>query len=121
MRAIEIMLLIMCINIGIGVIGLTGLFSPKHYEKSLTQIGEWGNPSAVFEEEKTKVSYNIIEDVFRILTWDWIKDYFQPLYSMDENVKRVVDGFTIFMGGINMVLIGAATLQLLNRLLGRVL
>lgn len=116
MRAVQIALLVICIQVMGGIITATGLFGGIYYETSA--IPEVPNQtSAQTAEEQTALSFNIMNALWNTLTWGWIKQFFEPIYSNVAAVRAVVDAFILGLNGICWTLIGIAFIQFLRNLI----
>ena len=111
MRAVQLALLVVSIQVGLGIITESGLFSGTFYESSLTNIQLPSSPSATSESEQSQASINVMNTVWNALTWGWIKTYFEPFYSMDAGVKGLVDHLVTFLNSLSAFLIGIAFIE----------
>lgn len=117
MRAVQIALLVICLQIGIGLIAESGLFTKTYFESSITNVNVPSEVSALNTDEQVQESYNIMTDLWNILSWGWIKTFFEPLYSQDEATKKFVDHILLFLRSITSFVIGVAFIEFVrNRL-----
>jgi hypothetical protein len=114
MKAVEIAFFVLCVQIGMGIVTMSGLFGGIHYENSITNFHIGTNISAASETEQIQGSINVYNTVVNTLTWGWIKEYFQPFYTIDATVKGFVDGIIIFLDAISGLLIGAALIEMVR-------
>lgn len=118
MRAVQIALLVVCIQIMGGIITTTGLFGSMYYESSISSPSWYGtSATAQTAEEQQALSFNIMSSMWNILTWGWIKYYFEPLYSNVPSVKSIIDALILGLNGLSAYLIGISFLQFLRNLI----
>jgi len=110
MRAVEIALLILCLQIGLGLVATTGLFSGMYYESEITDspgdlpgTGEYGD-----EMEQEQTAAGVMEALWNIVTWGWISDFFEPFYSQNADLASFVDTLSLMIGGIANFIVGVA-------------
>jgi hypothetical protein len=95
-----------------GLVTASGLFSGVFYESSLTNaMTITGSPSASSEAEQVQISIDIINSVRQILFWDWVKVYFNPLYSTDVATQHFVDELVIFLNLVSGFIFGIAAIE----------
>jgi len=111
MRAVQIALLVISIQVGMGIITESGLFTGNFYENTLINIEMPTNPSATSEEEQVQASINVMNTIWNALTWGWIKHYFEPFYSLNSGVKNFVDHIILFLNSLSAFLIGIAFVE----------
>ena len=111
MRAVQIALLIISIQIGMGLVVESGLFSGSFYENDITGIDISTNASALSDTEQSQTSINIMNTVFNVLAWGWIKDFFQPYYNLDTGVKTFIDHLILLMNSVSAFIIGIAFIE----------
>ena len=111
MRAVQIALLIISIQIGMGIVVESGLFNGTFYENQITGINMASNASALSDTEQNQASINIMNTVFNTLTWGWIKDFFQPWYSLDSGLKSFIDHLILLLNSISTFIIGVAFIE----------
>lgn len=117
MRAVQIAVLFLCIQVGMALVNVTGLFTEGFYEGKEMLEKQWGSPSALSPEEQEQVSIDVMNELWKGLTWGWISNYFQPFYNKDVGVKAVVDKFIWGLNGISAFAIGIAFIEFIrNRL-----
>ena len=114
MRAVQIALLIICIQVGLGIINASGLFRGYFYEAEITNVDLPEEVSAMTEAEQEQANINIMNAIWDTLTWGWISYYFEPFYSSDTAVKGFVDVIIIFLGTISSLIIGIAFVEFLR-------
>jgi len=112
MRAVQIALLVASIQIGMGLVTMSGLFSGIYYESTLTNaLSITGNPSAASETEQVQISIDVMNTVRQTLFWGWVTQYFEPLYSMDAATKYLVDGLVVFLNLVSAFIFGIAFIE----------
>jgi len=111
MRAVQLALLVMCIQVGLGLVAESGAFSGVYFENKLLGVNLPSNISATSEAEQVSASVNIMNSVWNILTWGWIKNYFEPWYSQDAAVKSFVDSLVLFLAAVSGLIIGAGVIE----------
>ena len=114
MRAIQVALLIICLQIGTGLVAVSGLFGNIYYEGELTDVDTPSNPEALSELEQGQTSINFLNIMFDALTWGWIKNYFMPFYNQVTVIREFIDGVIIFLNGISGILIGIAFIEFIR-------
>lgn len=115
MRAIQIAILVMCIQLAGAIITATGLFTGNFYESKMLP-SSFGTATAQSEAEQTQVSFNVMNALWNMLAWGWISHYFEPLYSNVASVTATVDAVIWSMNIISWVLIGVAFIQFIRNL-----
>lgn len=115
MRAVQLALLIMCIQFGIGFVVASGVFEGLYYENTLTSIDIPGNTNALDESEQAQTSINIFSAIKDALTWGWIKQFFYPVYNTNAAVKAFVDFIQAGLIALSTVIIGAAAIEFFNK------
>lgn len=111
MRAVQIALFVILIQVGMGLITVTGVFPNVYYESSLTNIQMPQNASSLSESEQSQASINIFNSVVNALTWGWIKTYFMPWYNTDAQLKLFVDYLVMFLNAVSTIVLGAAFIE----------
>lgn len=111
MRAVQIAFLLLCIQVGGGIVSATGLFNSDYYETSIATPNFPSNISAQSDTEQSQGSINVMNTVFNTLTWGWISTYFEPLYSNNATVKNFIDIIELFLGSISAFIIGVALIE----------
>lgn len=116
MRAVHLALLIMCIQFGIGVVVVSGVFGNTiYYENTLTSMSLPTNTNALDEGEQAQTSINIFTAIKDALTWGWIKQFFYPAYQTDTGVRVFVDFIQAGLVALSGIIIGAAAIEFFNR------
>ena len=111
MRAVQIALVVICIQVGLGIVTVSGLFNGIYYESQLTNVNLPRNVSALSTEEQTQASINVMNTVFDALTWGWIKIYFEPFYSNDTATHTLIDYIVTFLNAVSLFIIGVALIE----------
>lgn len=111
MRAVQIALLVIMIQIGMAIVTATGFFTGTSYENILTGFSIPSNASSLSEAEQVQVSINVMNTVFDTLTWGWIKQWFEPFYSIDSGVKSFVDAIVLLLRTVSFFIIGIAFIE----------
>ena len=111
MRAVQLALIVICIQVGLGLVTATGLFTGIWYESEITGIVMPSDPLASSDSEQSQTSINIFNTVIDTLTWGWIKHYFEPLYSMNSQVATFVNTLVSFLNVISSIIIGAGFIE----------
>ncbi len=112
MKAVELALLILCIQAGIGLVVVTGLFNNSMYFENTMTINLPDNMSAIDQNEQDQSTINVLNSVIDTLSWGWIKQFFQPWYSNNAGVTSLVDHLLFFLRTITGLIIGAAILEI---------
>ena len=116
MRAVQLAMLIMCIQFGMGMIVTSGVFgSSMYYENTVTSVDLPSNTNVLDESEQAQTSNNIFSRIKDALTWGWIKQFFYPAYYTDAEVKTFVDSIQLGLIGISTLIIGAAAIEFFNK------
>lgn len=113
MRAIQIAIAVICIQMGIGIVAVSGLFGNMYYESSITKVNV-SNPSSLSETEQTQTSINILNKVFDALSWGWITHYFEPWYSQSSSLASFIDTIVLFLRSISSIIIGIAFMEFIR-------
>ena len=116
MRAVQLALIVFCIQIMGGIITTTGLFGGTYYEPGLlpsipTQT------SAQTLDEQNAMSFNVMNAMWNSLTWGWIAQYFEPLFSNVAAVNATVSALIWGLNILSWALIGIAFIQFLRNLI----
>jgi hypothetical protein len=114
MRAVQIALIVICIQVGMGLVTVSGLYGDMYYESKITSVNLPSNVSALTEVEQTQAGTNIMNAIWNTITWGWIKFYFEPLYSNYSIVKNFIDLFIAFLDVISGIIIGVAFLEFIR-------
>lgn len=114
MRAIQIALLVICIQIGMGIVTESGLFSGVLFENRLTNVAMPANPASASDAELLQANTDVFNRVINALTWGWLTNYFEPFYSGDAATKVFVDTIVTFMNTISGIIIGIALIQFIR-------
>jgi len=114
MRAVQLALLVILIQVGTGLVAESGLFTGNYFESSIVNSMTTQNISALSESEQIQASINVMNSLFNILTWGWIKKYFEPFYSMDVGVKNFVDSLILFLNSVSLTIIGVAFIEFIR-------
>lgn len=113
MRALQLALLLLSIQFGLGFMAVFGSFGYIPYETKMTGINLTGG-AVQTELEQQQLSINIMNAIWNILVWDWIKNFFIPWYYSDSGVKSIVD-FVIFMlRSLTGIILGAAFIEFIR-------
>lgn len=111
MRAVQIALLVISIQIGMGIIAVSGLYEGNYYEKELVGVDMPNTTSALSESEQQQTSVNFLNRAWKALTWGWVIDFFQPWYSLNAGLKSFIDSLILLLNGISSFIIGVALLE----------
>jgi len=111
MRAVQIALFVVCIQVGMGLITASGLFGDRFYESEITNLEIPENASALSETEQAQASINVMNVVFDTLTWGWLTYYFEPFYSSDSTVQNFIDYLILFLNSVSAFVIGIAFIE----------
>jgi len=111
MRAIDIAIVVISIQIGMGIIAESGLFSGVYFENEITGIDLGENPSIGTDTELLQSSTNFLNRMWNALSWGWIKQYFEPLYSNSTSIHNFIDAIVNFLRTISGIVIGAAFVE----------
>jgi len=113
-RAVQLALLLICIQVGLGIVASAGLFTGVFYENKLIGVSLPRNISAASETEQISASISMMNVIWNTLTWGWIKDFAQPWYSLDQGVKTFVDSLILFLNSITSIIIAAAFIEFMR-------
>jgi len=116
MRAIQVAILIICIQVFGGIVTASGLFTGTYYESSIVP-SQFGNASAQYAHEQEAVAFDVMNALWNTLTWGWITQYFEPVYSSQAGARAIIDAFILGLNGLSWTLIGIAFLQYLRNLI----
>jgi len=114
MRAVQMALLIISIQIGMGIVVESGMFPGNYYENTIPDVDIPKNISALSETEQEQASNNIMNAIFDVLTWNWIKNFFQPYYSLDSNIRSFIDHLIKLLNGLNVIITGSAFIEMIR-------
>jgi len=118
MRLVEIALLVILIQMGMGLVTVTGLFPSISYEKSLTDIQTPSNPESTNTWEQMLAAINSFNTIVNSMTWGWIAEYFKPWYYYDSGLRNFVDTLITFLRGITAIIIMAAGIEFIRNRTG---
>lgn len=110
MRAIQIALLLLCIQVGLGLVAESGIFSGVYYESEITDYDVGDNPLQS-ESEQVQASISSLQSIWNILSWDWITRFFEPLYSNDVGVKSLIDHVLLFLRSLTALIVAVALVE----------
>ena len=111
MRAVQLALFVITLQMGLGIIATSGIFGGIYYDTSLTGVTMPVNPDALSDVEQSQTSVNIFNTVVDALTWGWINQFFMPWYLQDTGLRLMVDTFVNFLRLISGIIIGLAFLE----------
>ncbi|RLF61822.1 MAG: hypothetical protein DRN33_06365 [Thermoplasmata archaeon] len=97
-----------------GIVVESGMFPGNYYENTITNTDFPQNISALSETEQEQASNNIMNAIFDVLTWNWIKNFFQPYYSLDSSIKSFVDHLILLLNGLNVIITGSAFIEMIR-------
>lgn len=121
MRAVQLTILVICLQIGLGFVATSGLFPGVFYEPNVVGALNLGNPSATDITSQTLASVNALNIIFKIATWTWIADLFQPL--MNADITGATSALVWFgIGGLNVLtiyLVGIVIIQFVRNLVAQ--
>jgi len=100
MRAVDLAILLICLQAGIGIVGASTLFSNTFYESDITAQPSLTDPASISTTEQEQLGFDVFNYLRNILTWGWITTYFEPVYSNVAGVKIFVDAIIVFLNGI---------------------
>lgn len=110
----QLALLILCLQAGIGIVVISGLFGNSiHYENKITGISLPNQTSGFSDIEQTQTAWDIVGGSIDAISWGWIKDFF-PFYYMDTVAKNIVDGIILFLRAATTIIIGAAAIEFMR-------
>jgi len=118
MRLVEIALLVILIQMGMGLVTVSGLFPSVPYEKSITDIQGPANPESTNAWEQMLAAIESFNRIVDSLTWGWIAEYFKPWYYYDAGLRAFVDTLIKFLRGITIVIIMAAGIEFIRNRTG---
>jgi len=110
MRAVQLALLVMCIQFGLGFMAVFGGYGNIPYEKKIINMNiTAGNVQS--EAEQEQASINIMGSLWDILTWGWIRNFFVPWYYTDSGIKAIVDFIIRMLQFLSSVIVGVAFIE----------
>jgi len=113
MRAVEIALLIISIQIATGIISSTGIFGNISYDRTLINTDPQENISALSALEQSQGVVKTLNTIINSFTWGWIKNYFQPYYNQDAGLKNFIDTIVFLMRGVSAIVLGSAFIEII--------
>lgn len=117
MRAVQLGILILCIQGGIGLVAMSNIFSGSYYESSILN-GMEGMPSSLSassENEQLLGSVGAFNRLLSSLTWGWVIQLAEPFgYYTDAGVRAFADLIVTTLRLISLALIGAATIEFIR-------
>ena len=111
MRVVQLAMLIMSIQFGLGFIQTFGGLGNVPYEPEVTGVEVVEGSHVQTTSEQTHLSFGIMSKIWKMLTWDWIKDLAMPWYSNSESVKALVDFILKALQGLTGIIYGAALIE----------
>jgi len=118
MRLVEIALLVISIQIGMGLVTISGLFPNIPYEKSVTEIQAPANPESTNAWEQMLAAISSFNKIVNSLTWGWIAEFFKPWYYYDIGLRNFVDNLITFLRVITAIIIMAAGIEFIRNRTG---
>jgi hypothetical protein len=115
MRFVDIAVLVLCIQIGMGIVTVSGLFGASYYESSNMDMNI-GDPKTLSEIEQTQVSFDILNFLRTALTWDWIHTYFSPIYPYSSGAEAIVTYVVYGLDILSGVLFSIAFLEFVRNI-----
>jgi|GEM_PF-2620073 len=114
MRAVQIALFVMSLQLGLGFVAAFGGFGNVPYESTITGVNVLGEQKEVTTtEEQSRLTFGIISRIRDILTWGWIKDFVMPWYHQSQGVKTLVDFICNALTALTGIIYGAALIELI--------
>lgn len=110
MRAIQIALLLLSIQVGLGLVAASGMFSGVYYESEITDYSVGGNPLQS-ESEQVQASISGLQSIWNIISWDWITLFFEPWYSNNAGVKGLIDHVLLFLMSLTGLIVVVALVE----------
>lgn len=111
MRIVQIALFLLCLQAGIGFIVISTIYGDAiYYESEITNYEAPSDPAQT-EEEQRQASISGMSQLWDIVAWGWIIQYFQPLYSNDVGVQAFVDKIIFFFQSITSLLVTIALVE----------
>jgi hypothetical protein len=110
MRAIQIALLLLCIQVGLGLVAGSDIFDGVYYESEITDYSVGDNPLQS-ESEQVQASISGLQSIWNILSWDWITRLFEPWYSNNVGVKALIDHVLLFLRSLTALLVVVALVE----------
>jgi len=111
MRAVQIALLIICIQAGIGLVTVSSLYGDIYYENELLPDVSSDSIDAMSETEQIQASVGVMNRVWDALSWGWVKIYFMPLYNTSSATQSFIDSLILFLQSITGIIIGIALIE----------
>ncbi len=110
MRAIQIALLLLCIQVGLGLVAESGMFNGVYYESEITDYSVGDNPLQS-ESEQVQASISGLQSMWNIISWDWITRFFEPWYSNNVGVKGLIDHVLLFLRSLTGLIVVVALVE----------
>lgn len=113
MRAIQIALLVICLQVGLGLVASTGLFGGMYYESGITGSPDEipGSSSFLEETEQEQTTITIMNALWNIVTWSWITSLFEPFYSQNPAFGAFIDKIVVFVNAVCYFIVGVAFIE----------
>lgn len=120
MRAIQLAMLVLSIQFGLGLMAVFGSFGNIPYETEIIKVNITSQ-NVQTDIERQQVSFDIMGNFWNILTWGWIKNFFIPWYYTDNGVRSIIDFIILMLRGLTGIIIGAAFIEFVSNRLGKVI
>ena len=111
MRAVQLALLIMSIQFGLGFVQIFGGFGNIPYEQTITHVEIIKQGNVQTAQEQSHLSFSIMSSIRNILLWDWIKNLVQPWYTQDTGIKALIDFIIDALRALTTIIYGAAIIE----------
>lgn len=111
MRFTHIALMVLSIQMGMGLIHLTGLFGDSYYEADILDVEVPESPDALSEIEQLQAAVKYFNMLVDSLTWGWIKTLFMPWYNQDATLQAFIDKFVDFLNLLSIILVGLGVIE----------
>jgi len=112
-RAAQIALAVMCIQIGMGFIVVSGLFGDLYYENKITDVKITRNTTSYTSDiERAGTISDPINWIRNVLMWGWIKQYVLPWYNNDVGFKAFIDYLIAILNSVAFFIYLLALLEI---------
>lgn len=114
MRAVVIALFILCVQFMGLLVAESGIYDATIYaENTLTDFEVQDSPMQT-EAEQIQASISGLGDIFDLLTWGWIKSFFQPWYSTHAKVTHLIDLLLFGLRSVTGLIVAAAIVEIVR-------
>lgn len=113
MRAVVIAFLLLCIQIGFGVVVQSDIFGDGIvYENQI--VAEFStNPDNPLETESEQNKFNMdsLNKFWNIMSWGFITIWFEPIYTNDLAARAFIDAIVAFLQVLTTFVVSVALIE----------